>query len=394
LAGFLLILGVVFAATAGAHVYWSDQSKGTIGRANLDGSGFDPDFIHVPGTGEPVPIGVAVSSTHIYWVTAESEDPKTGVISPATISRANLDGSGIQQSFIEGELGDNPAWLAVNGSHVYWASAGGGGIYRANLDGSNREQLLPDSFLGFNGLAVSSSHIYWSWLLGDAKIGRADLDGSEVEEEFMTGLGQTSALAVDADHLYWTNWPSLIGRANLDGGERDENFIPDTDGDGRGLAVDSQHIFWGVEGNPIASIGRANIDGSNRNPALITPLSFLGGLAVDASYTPPPNPLPASPPAAIPSTKFKIGRFLAGSKPPTLLVGVPGPGVLELWGANVKRQSKRTLGQERARIPVVFSSSSRHRRKTSPVAVTIKVSFTATDGSRRVQGKRIPVPAQ
>ena len=78
-------------ATAGpAQIYWANNGTGTIGRANLDGTGANQSFI----TGSPasVPCGVAVDGGHIYWANT----------SFGTIARANLDGTGVDQNFITG----------------------------------------------------------------------------------------------------------------------------------------------------------------------------------------------------------------------------------------------------------------------------------------------------
>ena len=68
------------------HVYWTNIN-GTIGRANLDGTGVDQSFIT-----DTSAIGVAVDADHVYW-----SDASTG-----TIGRANLDGTGVDESFITG----------------------------------------------------------------------------------------------------------------------------------------------------------------------------------------------------------------------------------------------------------------------------------------------------
>ncbi len=54
------------------------------------------------------------------------------------IARANLDGSGADESFINLRYGSYAGWgLAVNDSHIYWADYNGNTIGRARLDGSD-----------------------------------------------------------------------------------------------------------------------------------------------------------------------------------------------------------------------------------------------------------------
>ena len=79
-------------AVDAGHVYWTDAYSfppGTIGRANLDGTGVDQSFI----SGAQGPFGVAVDAGHVYWANGNF---------PGSIGRANLDGTGVDQSFISG----------------------------------------------------------------------------------------------------------------------------------------------------------------------------------------------------------------------------------------------------------------------------------------------------
>ena len=72
--------GPVGIAVDGAHLYWSETESGTIGRANLDGSGVDEGLL----TGLAGPVEVAVDANHIYWTNNSAN----------TVGRAALDGSG------------------------------------------------------------------------------------------------------------------------------------------------------------------------------------------------------------------------------------------------------------------------------------------------------------
>jgi hypothetical protein len=82
----------------GSGVFWTNNATGNIGRANLDGTGSDQSFIN-GGSG---PYGVAVDGAHVYWANNTAN----------TIGRANLDGTGAEQSFITGAGG--PAGVAAD----------------------------------------------------------------------------------------------------------------------------------------------------------------------------------------------------------------------------------------------------------------------------------------
>ena len=70
------------------HLYWTNLNADTIGRANLDATGLTQSFI----TGSTGPVGVAVDADHVYWTNSIT----------GTIGRASLDGTGANQSFITG----------------------------------------------------------------------------------------------------------------------------------------------------------------------------------------------------------------------------------------------------------------------------------------------------
>ena len=106
------------------HIYWTDNSDGTIGEANLDGSDVNQNLI----TGASGPVEIAVDGQHIYWANN----------SGTTIGRANLDGTGVNESFIAGA--SQPSGVAVTGERIYWTNQGTGTIGEANLDGSAVDQ--------------------------------------------------------------------------------------------------------------------------------------------------------------------------------------------------------------------------------------------------------------
>jgi virginiamycin B lyase len=220
-------------AVDNAHIYWADgnfsENAGLIGRANLDGTGVDPDFIRL--TGDSRPCGVAVTGTHFYWgnqvPSAETD----------TIGRASLDGSGVNQAFIGGAR--RPSGVAVGGGRIYWSNFDGGSIGRANLSGTGVNQnFVFGSTLNAGGVAVDTAHLYWAneVTFPVHSIGRANLDQSAATNNFIPTPDQPAGVAVDNAHVYWGN-PDAIGRANLNGTGVDQSFIA---GAGpAGVAVDA-----------------------------------------------------------------------------------------------------------------------------------------------------------
>jgi len=251
--------------TAGAYVYWANYGLAmgtTLGRANLDGTGVTQTFTSVPNS----PTGVAVDDQHVYWT-----NPAVG-----TIGRANLDGTGADQFFVT--TATNPIGVAADARHIYWTD--GGSIGRANLDGSS----VDDSFITGSGaysVAVDGTHIYWSDMGGHA-IGRANLDGSSPDHSFIDLSGAASGptgVAVDGQHIYWTT-AGAVGRSDLSGKNVDLHFVATGDSNVYGVAVDSQHLYWA--NLRAGTIGRANLDGSSSDPGFISGANAPFGVAVDS----------------------------------------------------------------------------------------------------------------
>jgi hypothetical protein len=122
---------------------------------------------------------------------SQTGGPSTAVNS---IGRANLDGSGVDLQFIVLEGGADG--VAVDGAHVYWADLVLNSIGRANLDGTGAEARLIDSADLPTGLALDAAHLYWG-NHGTNTIGRANLDGTGSDHSFITGAVNPEGVAVD-----------------------------------------------------------------------------------------------------------------------------------------------------------------------------------------------------
>src|SRR5262249_10748452 len=95
--------------------------------------------------------GVAVNASTIFF----------NNYSIGAIARANLDGSGIQQTFITG--GSNPQQPAVGATHVYWIDKNSQSVGRAELSGANVQQnFIPAKCKEPVGVAVDSTYVYWA----------------------------------------------------------------------------------------------------------------------------------------------------------------------------------------------------------------------------------------
>jgi streptogramin lyase len=267
----LALAALALATRADGFIYWAMYYEGNIGRANLDGTNSDRGFIR----GLPGVRSVAVDSHHVYWAATDG------------IGRAKLDGSRVEEEFVP--LGRVPAAgafdVAVTAEHLYWVRTDRSWISRASIDGSDVEKHFMYVEEPWE-IAADDSHIYWTDFATDS-IGRANLDGTEVVQ-LIPGSGATG-IAVGADHLYWVKNYGGVARSDLDGGGVEPRLIagrPDY-----GLAVDADHIYWdepffgGLSaGHGISRIGRANLDGSAIEKDFLTHVGVVQGMTVDGLY--------------------------------------------------------------------------------------------------------------
>jgi virginiamycin B lyase len=352
----LVSVGLALPTSAPAFVFWTNND-GSIGRANLDGTGVDQSFITLEGA---FPAGIAIDASHVYWTE----------FTAGAIGRANLDGTGVDRSFISA-IGTFPSGLAVDGGHIYWTT--GDTLGRANLDGTGVEPtFIPvgtPSLLNpqpevteTRGPAVDGTHLYWGDM-GAARIGRANLDGTGIEGSFIDfgfGLGQVQRpldVAVDGGHLYWANLGDgaangTIGRAGIDGTGLERSFITGV-GTPVGVEVDGGHVYW-TNGQTVAhgaSVGRANLDGTGVEPSFIPQTSWgiASALAVDSS------------------NDFSFGGLNRNTRTGSAIVTVDifeAPGELRLAGTRtVTADDAAVLGADEAKNKLVIEPKGYVRRK-------------------------------
>ena len=174
-------------------MYWADAGTDKIQRANLDGSNVQ-DLV-TSGLDIPHAIALDVGAGKMYWTDIGTDK----------IQRANLDGSNVQDLVTHVLKGAVDIALDVAGGKMYWTDWITEKIQRANLDGSNIEDLITQGLDSPWGIAldVANGKMYWThmdynsttqeWTNG--KIQRANLDGSNVED-IVTGLDEIEGIAL------------------------------------------------------------------------------------------------------------------------------------------------------------------------------------------------------
>lgn len=169
---------------ANDKVYWTTQGRpSAVRRADLDGSNVET-VATLSGSGAEVE--VAPSRGHVYWVDFEAN----------AIQRANLDGSDVTD-LITG-IDDQPRGLALDlvNDRLYYTVALGSdsGVKRADLDGDGVEVLVNSTGepTGID-LDLANGKVYWTeWAAN--KFRRADLDGSDPEDLVTAGLNQPALM--------------------------------------------------------------------------------------------------------------------------------------------------------------------------------------------------------
>ena len=281
--GFYFFSGTALAAT----VYFTQYLPGGLNRASVCGGTVEP-LVTLPDVG-PVPADVEldIANGKVYW-TDQNEH----------LRRSNLDGSNVEQLAIEncGNMGVCSGvglGLDLIEGKIYWSD--GSNIERANLDGTNHEVIVTDTFSAIYDVEVDvgGGKVYWI-NDGDDSIKRSNLDGSSVET-LVTGIPVPIGLGLDLVNgkIYWTDWETdKVQRANLNGSDVEDiiTSFPDVFSHLQDIEVDSVngHIYFiGFTPNVEAYIYRANLDGSGITLEIVNSSAYF--LAIDpASPVGPP----------------------------------------------------------------------------------------------------------
>jgi hypothetical protein len=141
--------------------------------------------------------------------------------------RANLDGSDPETVPISSNgMSSNSFVIDSTASKFYWTfkvNSHNMGILRANLDGTEWEVIVPEVSATAFVLNPEAGHVYWTEF-DTGTIRRANLDGTDVEDVLVNLSGPLS-IAVETleGMLYWTEYGSgAIHRATLDGRNAEE----------------------------------------------------------------------------------------------------------------------------------------------------------------------------
>lgn len=166
----------------GGKIYWADDA-GNISRANLDGSGLEREFIHITD-GQMRGIAYSYKQDIIYFYEVNNED----------LYAAKSDGTGAAK-IIEGAYGYS-ILVDDKNSKLYYEDRNKPAIMQSNLDGSGIVKIVDAPSTRIHGMAIDhfNNKFYWA----DRNKGiiyRSNLDGSGVEN-FLSNLSSPRGIFI------------------------------------------------------------------------------------------------------------------------------------------------------------------------------------------------------
>lgn len=255
----------------GDVVFWTDQVKGTLECISTNGNGWQ---LVVPNLIKPTSSVAHTPNGHIYIMEAGK----------GRIIRTKLDGSDLQV-IVSGIPIDEGSDLALDiaGGKIYWAIKYPGSIWRANLNGTAKQQWLtnlyfPDNLI-IDSLSAKAYFTQNSGAVAEDGIFSCSLSGNL---PIQVVPGNVSAFDLENNQLYFTS------------GLSSKLFRSATDGTGgytyqqgeyqnvTGLEVRSSDstIYWASElYGPY--IFKSNLNGSQRQVLRNSEIYNIGQIAVN-----------------------------------------------------------------------------------------------------------------
>jgi hypothetical protein len=139
----------------GSHVYWIDSGPNEVLRCSLPSCGGNPQiFAKIVGAapGEPINFsGLALYGDNVYWTAGVADGgvftcPKSGCSGGATTVASGQ---------------NDPAFVAVDDSGVYWANSAGGSIMHCALSGCAKPTVLASAEAPY-AIALDAVSVYFT----------------------------------------------------------------------------------------------------------------------------------------------------------------------------------------------------------------------------------------
>jgi hypothetical protein len=276
----------IFYGNSGSFNYSGGGTIGNLGRANLDGSDANPNFINVnPGVSDPTQqvedSNPVANGGFVYYI--------TGI---GSIGRVGLDGSDLDNDWIANATSPGvEAQLALDDQYLYVTNQASGTIGRFHLTDGSQAGFGPTPGSQFisgldtpTAVAVSDGAIYW----GDSGTGQIGSALLPAANDIFNGPGSinTSLFVFSPDAtqaeftgltLGWVNdWLGIgsVGNWNASGGLYWS----------LSTMTDSVSSTGSIGLLPIHPTAPGTVYSDVANTALISGLGLVGGLTADGQY--------------------------------------------------------------------------------------------------------------
>ena len=282
----IVVLSLLFAGSADAHVYWANGGAATIGRANLDGTGCNQSFI----SGATTPRGRGRCRPRLLGQRRSAARSAA----PTSTARAS------NQSFISGASTraasrSTPARL-LGGLH-------GGTIGRANLDGTGVDQSFIDGVDRARAASRSTPATSTGRTPARHDRPRQPRRHGRRPELHRRRRPDPAGVAVDARHIYWTNRPHRHDRPRQPRRHRRRPELHRRREPARAASRSTEPHLLG-EQHADGTIGRANLDGTGVNQSFVSGASRPCGVAIDALEIGYPRPKGADADSRLPGPGY------------------------------------------------------------------------------------------
>ncbi len=367
----ILILTAPSAAVA--DMVWTSTTGNVIETAGRDGSNARTliNLVTVTGNSNPEPRGITNDGTFLYWTDLGQDGNGVG----GGIYRANFDGTGavrlINPAVALGgaEADYAPEGIVVTSDKIYWTDVKKNAVYFANPDGSNAS-LFASGVTSPRGITASAGRIFWQGQ-NQRKIFSADEDGGNPADffDYATSLSAvTSPWGLDSDgvNLYLSDTGSqdlyIINIATKTPFTIIENV------DALGVAYSNGVVYFTVATN--SKIHKVNTDGQELLELLEAPSGDARGITLIAPQPLPPVASAKAVPARIKeSSKKPLAFTITLSGPATSNFTIPYTiaGTAKAGKDFTPRASSGSIvipqGQTRATVPLKMKDDRKKEKK-------------------------------
>ena len=196
--------------TIRGKVYWTEETINNMGRiqsANLDGTG-----VQMVASIQAVPLNITVGTDKsdkrwIYWTNFAKK-----------IQRINVDGSGFNGDFMKFPTPPNHIAFDEGGHRLYWTEMGR--IREVAANGKGKRETIVEGLGELGGIAVANGVVYWTEQMNGVGEVRSMNGTGKVNKLLAVTESIPEGIAVDPDggKVYWRTSDGKIQSAPLTGG--------------------------------------------------------------------------------------------------------------------------------------------------------------------------------